>query len=455
MRNLLSRTYDDADLETQAELMSDARLPGMMPPTKDEATFSVGELNQAVAGALVDAFPRAVWVRGEIQQFRRSTNGHTYFQLVEKDGNRDNVRAALSVALFKAERGAVNRSLRETPGIKITDGVEVRIRGRIDYYPPAGRLQFLMNAIDPVFSVGKMAADRERVVRVLASEGVLRRNATQELAALPLRVGLLTSGGSAAYHDFLHELEVSRHPFQITHVDVRVQGAGSWRRIAFGLRRLAELELDVVVLIRGGGARSDLAAFDAEAVARAITEMPMPVITGIGHEVDRTVADEVAHTSAKTPTAAAAVLVGAVDSARERLARVAHRLALRARGACALADRRLDEQRRTIRRRVPAVVAREDQRLTGYRRRVGEMGRRATHSAGRRVGTAEARLRALDPRRVLERGYSITRQGDGRVLRSAALVAPGDVLLTEMADGALRSRAETVDLIPPEVGTAS
>src|SRR5207244_4019917 len=113
----------------------------------------------------------------------------------------------------------------------------------------------------------------DRVVRVLTSEGILRRNATWELVPVPLRVGLLTSGGSAAYHDFVHELEVSGHPFRVTHVDVRVQGAGSWRRIVFGLRRLAERELDVVVLIRGGGARSDLAAFDAEGVARAITEM--------------------------------------------------------------------------------------------------------------------------------------------------------------------------------------
>ncbi len=435
--------------------MSDDPLPGLVPPASDEVTFSVGELNQAVAGALVEAFPRAVWVRGEIQQFRRSTNGHTYFQLVEKDGTRDNIRAALSVALFKTERTAVNRSLRETPGIKITDGVEVRIRGRIDYYPPAGRLQFLMIAIDPVFSVGKMAADRERVMQALVSEGILRRNATKELVALPLRVGLLTSGGSAAYHDFVHELEVSRYPFQVTHVDVRVQGAGSWRRITFGLRRLAELDLDVVALVRGGGARSDLAAFDAEAVARVITEMPMPVITGIGHEVDRTVADEVAHTSAKTPTAAAALLVSSVDEARERLTRIAHRLTLRARGACALADRRLDEQRRSIRRRVPAVIAREDQRLTAYRRRVGEMGHRATHSAERRVGGAEARLRALDPRRVLERGYSITRREDGRVLRSAALVTPGDALVTELVDGSVRSHAEVIDVTPPEPGVAS
>ena len=147
----------------------------------DEPTFSVGELNLAISEALVDAFPRQVWVRGEIQQFHASRNQHVYFELVEKDGNRDRVRAALRVALFRNDRPAVNRALKEVPGVKLTDGVEVRIRGRVDFYPPTGRLQLVMNGIDPVFTVGRLAADRERVLRVLAAEDLLRRNATHEL----------------------------------------------------------------------------------------------------------------------------------------------------------------------------------------------------------------------------------------------------------------------------------
>lgn len=405
-----------------------------------DGTYSVRELNRAVAEALTDAFPREVWVRGEIQQLRRSAPGHAYFQLAEKDGSRSNVRAVLNVALFRTERAAVNRMLRDAPGIKITDGVEVRIRGRIDYYPPQGRLTFVMTGIDPVFTIGRLAADRDRVMRVLAEEGVLRRNAALGLPLVPLRIGLVTSGGSAAYHDVMHELAASGHAFRVVHADVRVQGAGAWRRIAYALRRLAGEDLDVVVLARGGGARSDLAPFDAEAVARAITEMPMPVLTGIGHETDRTVADEVAHTCAKTPTAAAAMLVARVDEFVEDLDRAAHRVSQRARSAVEMARREIDDAVRVI-MGVPLMLARAGVAIEGHHRRALDAGRRGTRRGGEHVDACEARLRALDPRRVLERGYTITRHG-GRVVRGPADVAAGDELETETAAGTLTSRVE-------------
>lgn len=409
----------------------------------EEATFTVGELNRAIGEALVDAFPAEVWVRGEIQQLRRSQPGHAYFELVEKDGNRDNVRARVSVALFKTDRAAVNRILRDVPGVKIDDGIEVRIRGRIEYYPPNGRLQVVMTGIDPVFTVGKLAADRERVLRALAAEGVLRRNAELDIPLVPLRIGLVSSGGTAGSRDFVHELESSGYAFRVAHRDVRVQGPGAWRRIAYALRQLAEHDVDVIVLVRGGGARSDLAPFDAEAVARAITEMPVPVLTGIGHEVDRTIADEVAHTCCKTPTAVAGLVVAQVDDYCDQLARVSHRVSLRARAACTMANRQVAEVARRVHRGAPVALARERAGLDGCRTRVLESGRRGTRDAGRRLDAATARLRALDPRRVLERGYTITRAADGRIVRSAGQVGGGDELVTETGDGSVRSRVVT------------
>ncbi len=229
-------------------------------------TFGVGELNQAIAEALSESFPRQVWVRGEIAQYRVTGAGHAYFDLVEKDRRRDHVRAKLSVALFRQDRAGVNRTLREA-GATLADGAEVRIRARVDFWPPAGRLQLIMNSIDPLFTVGKLAAERARVLQLLTSEGLLRRQAELALALVPLRVGLVTSGGSAAYHDFVQELEASPHAFRVAHVDVRVQGQGAFRRIVYGLRTLSRLDLDVIVLARGGGSRSDLAPFDSEAVA--------------------------------------------------------------------------------------------------------------------------------------------------------------------------------------------
>ena len=196
------------------------------------------------------------------------------------------------------------------------------------------------------------------------------------------------------------------------------------------------------MIVRGGGARSDLASFDTEVVARTITEMPVPVLTGIGHEVDRTVADEVAHTCCKTPTAAADMLVAEVDDYCARLARVAHRVSARARSACAMARRELGDLAGRVERGVPVALARERGLIEGQRRRVLESGRRRGRDASVRLDMADARLRALDPRRVLERGYTITRTADGAVVRSARAVSPDDELVTETADGAVRSRVQ-------------
>ena len=179
-------------------------------------------------------------------------------------------------------------------------------------------------------------------------------NGALPMPLVPLRVGLVTSAGSAAYHDFVQELKASGLRFAVDVVDVRVQGAAASRRIVYGLRQLAGRDLDVVVLARGGGSRADLAPFDTDTVARVIAAMPMPVVTGVGHEVDRSVADEVAHTSCKTPTACAQLLVERVRAFVQRLDAASHRVAHRARAHTALARRELDETARRIQRGVPA-----------------------------------------------------------------------------------------------------
>jgi exodeoxyribonuclease VII large subunit len=428
-----------------------------------EATFGVDALNQAISQAIGDGFPTPVWVRGEVQQLHVSRNQHTYFELVEKHERRDQVRAVIRVALFRDDRPAVNRALRDA-GLRLADGIEVRIRARVDFWPPAGRLQLVMTEIDPAFTAGRLAADRDRLLRVLAEEGVLGRNAARPLTAVPLRVGLVSSAGTAAYRDFLHGLEASGYAFRVAHCDVRVQGAAASHRIVWGLRRLARLEVDVIAVVRGGGARSDLAPFDTEIVARAITEMPVPVITGIGHETDRTIADDVAHTFAKTPTAAAAILVEAVDTYVERLAYIGHRVSLRARSVGTLAERDLRGLASRLVRTVPTVLERERRLVDANSARAVHAGRIGTRDAGRalernrhgviagarrglrghgaRLGTVDARLRALDPRRVLERGYTITRDEQGDVVRAAASVPAGSRLSTETADGTVRSRVE-------------
>jgi exodeoxyribonuclease VII large subunit len=460
----------------------------------EPTTYTVVELNSLVRDALRRAQPEEVWVRGEVQNLSTSSAGHTYFSLVEKARRGDRVQGRLDVALFRDDARSVRRALAEVPGAELGDDVEVRIRGRVTIYPPSGRYQLVMTGIDPVFTVGGIAANRERVLRALAAEDLLERNGRLDLPPVPLRVGLVTSSGSAAFHDFVHELEGSPHAWEVVVADVRVQGAAAARRIKWALGQLGQLDLDVVVLVRGGGSRADLAPFDTELVARAVAEMGVPVITGVGHEVDRSVVDEVAFRSCKTPTACAQLLVRQVDEFVAALDHASHRVAARARQRMAVAGRELDDAARRTRRSAMSAVTREHThldrvhgrldelarrrtsdlgaRLDECARRVGELGRRAardrrvalatreralvTHAqhhlqrAALRLGTHEGVVRALDPKRVLERGYSITRDADGRVLRGADEVSAGAVVETELARGRVISRVETTTEQPDD-----
>ena len=436
---------------------------------EDEPTLSVTELNTTIRDALRGAIPENVWVRGEVQGFRESRAGHVYFQLVEKDERRNRVQAALDVALFRSHLMTVHAALRKVPGVELADDVEVRVKGHIDVYPPTGRLQLIMTGIDPVFTAGALAANRDRVLRQLEAEGLLRANAVHELPEVPLRIGLVTSAASAAYHDFLDELDASGFAFRVGVCDVRVQGANAPRRVVWALRRLARVAsaLDAVVLVRGGGSRADLAPFDSDDVARAIAAMPLPVLTGIGHEIDRSVADEVAHTASKTPTASAQVLVERVMEFVYRLDDVSRGVVHHARSNCALALGELRDCARRARRGPPAALGREQAVVERHRVRAEELGTRTVKQAiatldgsertlssaggrlvraeGRRLDASAARLRALDPTRVLERGYTITRDRDGQVMKRAAALSTGDRLLTEFADGNAASVVQEVD----------
>ena len=460
---------------------------GFTEEVAEETTYSVVQLNSMVSETLRRAHPDEVWVRGEVQNLRRR-NGHTYFKVVEKAGRGDRIQGRLDVALFSDDAPKVRRALAEVPGAMLADDVEVRIRGRVRVYPPTGQYQLVMSGIDPVFTVGALAANRERILQVLAAERLLDANGTRHLPAVPLRVGLITSDGSAAYHDFVDELLRSPYAWRVGVVDVAVQSAGAAQRIKWALGRLAQLDVDVVVLARGGGSRADLAPFDTELVARAIAAMPVPVFTGVGHEVDRSVADEVAHTACKTPTACAQLLVRQVDDFVTGLDHASARVAARARQRMAVAARELDDAARRARRSATTAVAREQTRLDrshgrldelarrrttelttvleACTRRLVELGRRATRDrrvalaaresavvthaqhrldrAGLRLESNEAVVRALDPRRVLERGYSITRDEDGRVLRSTDAVTAGALVDTELAGGRLASRVESI-----------
>jgi exodeoxyribonuclease VII large subunit len=428
-------------------------------------TYSVGELADAINDTLRRGFSDGVWVRGEITGW--SDRGqHAYFTLVDEADRSDGAangrgKAVVNVQFFANVRMKL-RPLLTKHRLRLGDGMKVRVFGYLDYYAPTGRIGLKMAGIDPVYTLGDIAQTRDEVIRRLVADGLLDANKRRTLSAIPLRVGVVTSVGTAAWHDFHDELQRSAMGFQLTVIDTRVQGEFAERSIAAAVTTLAGRgDLDAVVLIRGGGARNELAVFDAEMIARAIALSPIPVLTGLGHEVDRSVADDVAHTTLKTPTACAGELIAraagycaaseerfaaivrqsslALGGATNELSETAHRIARRTHAAVERADERLAMRVDSLTRVAPSVIERSEQRLDDRRRRVVSRAGAVIDRANDRLDVTSARLGALDPAVQLARGWSITRAADGRLIRSITDVEPGHRITTSLADGRLDS----------------
>lgn len=426
---------------------------------------------------------RSVWVAGEVQRVRLNRNGHLFFELIEK-GAGDEIVAKLEAVVWRRDYEEVRRALAAADQ-EIADGREMRCRATLDFYAPFGRTQLVVREVDLVFALGRLAARRRATLAALAEAGLIERNRQLPLSEHPLELALVTARDSAAYHDFLATLRESGFGFRVVVIDAAMQGRAAEGAVASALEAASRLPVDACVLVRGGGSRTDLAAFDSRRVAEAVARSRIPVLTGLGHQIDESIADRVAHAAFKTPTQAAAFLVerlGGADARwrglREDVARSAAARLERARNALRDSESRLGVPRlllaaargrleelagylaRTA-RRAPSTAGRE------LRRTETELGRHAARllargadaadavvrgvaaAAGGRLRTAHALVegrrrlaRQLGPERILARGFTITRDEAGRVLRRAGEIGYGQALITELADGKIRSRAE-------------
>ena len=442
----------------------------IVPDDTVDPTFSVGELADAINEELRRGFRGGVWVRGEISGL--SNRGpHTYFSLIEET---DRGSAVLNVQLFAPTIAKIAPMLR-THRLQLRNGMKVRIHGQLDFWAQGGRLGLKMSSLDPAFTLGEISQSRDEVLRRLIASGLTEANKRRPMSAVPLRVGVVASVDSAGFADFHSELERSSLGFELTVTDTRVQGDGAELMVSGAIGTLARGArkgvLDVIVVIRGGGAKNELALFDSERIAHSIAMVQVPVFTGIGHEIDRTIADEVAHTSLKTPTACAGALVERVeayvsdteaafeaivraslahtDRSEHRLRDVARQIAARTTDAVGRADERLARRTRALVDSAPQALAAATGRVDVAAGRLVERSGLVTERAGHRLELLDARIRSVDPAVQLARGWSITRNSSGAVVRSAADLSPGDLVSTHLLDGHLTSTVEAIDLLGP------
>jgi exodeoxyribonuclease VII large subunit len=423
---------------------------------------------------LVEREYNDVWVEGEISNFRPAASGHLYFTLKDAD-------AQLPAVLFRRQA----LLLRFRP----EDGLHVLVRGRVSVYEQRGQMQLIAETMEPV-GAGSLQLAFEQLKEKLKAEGLFDQARKRALPAFPRTVGIVTSPSGAVLGDFLNIVRRRHSGLNVLLCPVSVQGTSSAAEVEGAIACLNDSTLvDVIVLARGGGSLEDLAAFNSERVARAIVASRLPVVSAIGHETDFTITDFVADLRAPTPSAAAELITEAQHKIAEHLARLNHRIdravrfqILQARQRLARvpatraesrmttlvhrSEQRLDElnfrmenamnhQLRRRRREITeltAAVMRHDPRrrladarahFVACRARLDRTLERTLQLSAARVNALDAQLNSLSPLAVLDRGYALVLDAQGALVRSATQVAPGDHVLTRLADGSFASQVQS------------
>lgn len=400
-------------------------------------SLTVSELLARAQQAVVAEFPAPVWVRGEVTGYRRTSGGAAFFRLADPEVD----DSALDVAARGRVMADTDRVLGDAGLGGLRDGIEIRVRGTVGVASRSSVLRLSLLEIDPEFTAGRLAIDRAAVIRKMTADGSIVANGSLPVPLVPLRVGLVTSRGSAAHGDFIYQLRRSGYRFALRTAHTTVQGDSAPERVAAGLRRVAGENVDVIALIRGGGSKLDLAGFDTETVAGAIAAAPVPVITGIGHEMDRTVADEAAAIAEKTPSAAGEWLVTRVkdfsdrlDRARAHIRREGENALIRHRHLLRKAAADISGGATTLRRQRD-LLDRTSADITDVARRVIADQQRTLESMGEWFSAV-----GLDS--TLARGFAIITNEGGTVIKSVGQVSAGDELSIRLADGTVNVRVD-------------
>jgi len=397
-----------------------------------------------------------VWVEGEISNFRPAPSGHVYFTLKDAE-------AQLPVVIFRRQA----MLLRFRP----EDGLHVLVRGRVSVYEQRGQMQLVAEAMEPV-GAGSLQLAFEQLKTRLKAEGLFDAERKRPLPAFPRTVGIVTSPTGAVIRDFLNIVSRRHSGLSVLIYPVSVQGDAAPEEIESALEELnASGLVDVIVVARGGGSLEDLAAFNSERVARAIVASRLPVVSAIGHETDFTIADFVADLRAPTPSAAAELITEAQHKIAEHLSEQSYRLERavrfqllqarqrltqvpvnRAEGRMNTLLNQLGQRLDDLSFRQGAAVLRHNprqelglarERLAACRTRLDRSLERTLHHSTASLSALDARLRSLSPLAVLERGYALVLDAQGKLVRTTNQIAAGDQVTTRLSDGEFISRVES------------
>ena len=404
-------------------------------------TLSLLELNGRVKSTLQFEMPDAYWVQAEISSISPSGQGHCYLELVQKDATGRNFLAKAKANIWRGTWLKLKPYFEAQTGETLKVGMKVLLQVTVTFHEVYG-YSLVVQDIDPAYTMGDMARRRKEILEQLARDGVIGLNKELEIPALPHRIAVISSATAAGWGDFRNQLDGNIYGFRfyVKLFPALMQGDDVERSVVSALNAVAARrdDFDLVVIIRGGGAVSELSCFDSYNLAFNIANFPLPVITGIGHERDDTVADVVAHTKVKTPTAAAEFIINRVFDTASELENLTRRMSDAITGRMNTENVRIERLSQRLPSLFAVLRARQEQLLeTVWIRSVNGV-RNLLTSQTHKLEILDKTLAAADPAVILKRGYSLTRAG-GRVVKCASDLKKGDRLTTVFADGSVES----------------
>ncbi|MCI7338311.1 MAG: exodeoxyribonuclease VII large subunit [Bacteroidales bacterium] len=406
-------------------------------------SYSLSELGKCIKMTLKTAFAEPVWVRAEISEMHENVSGHCYLDLIEKADDTDVLVAKQKATIWAFTYRMLKPYFESETGATLRAGMKVLLLCEVEFHEVYG-VSLNVRDIDPAFTVGEMAVRRAEIIRRLTDDGIVDMNKQQPLAPVPQRVAVISSATAAGYGDFCDQLRnnVFGYTFYTKLFPATMQGAQTEQSVVAALDKICDFidNFDVVVIIRGGGATSDLVAFDNYNLALHCAQFPLPIISGIGHQRDESVVDLVAHTRVKTPTAAAEFLVARINDFEKNIDEMAQNVAFSAREV--VHDELLRLQQRIARLGVvQRVCVRHDAALQHLTMRLRNAAKMAISSEEKRMALVEKSIEYADPATLLQRGFTLTIK-HGKIVKSVCDVASGDIVTTHLADGAFTAMVQ-------------
>ena len=405
---------------------------------RSEKFHTLFELNRLVRETIECEMPNEYWVEAELSECRE-LRGHCYMELIEKDEQTATPIAKASAKCWASKWILVRPYFERTTGQRLVAGMKVLLKVYPQFHEAFG-FSWIVTDIDPTYTLGDMARKRQEIIRQLKEEGVFDLQKELTLPIFCQRIAVISSETAAGYGDFCNQLADNPYGFQFQTqlFPAIMQGESIEQSIINALERIYDQPFDCVVIIRGGGATSDMSGFDTLALAEHVANFPLPIITGIGHDRDESILDMVSHTRVKTPTAAAALLIDHLKEVLDTVNNAQNSITRLVQQKLSTLSTQLSSVSEAIPRLFSIVKTRQEAKIDALQQRLPMLIERRFLAENHRLQLMEEKLKALDPQLLLKRGYSITLH-KGRAVKDATTLKAGDEIETRLAQGLIHS----------------